>query len=162
MKAVELRRQLAARWDALAPRERRLVAAAALCVALALLWWVMLQPALRTLREAPARIGTLDQQLAQMQRLAAESRALASAPTVSATQAARSLEAAAARLGSAARLQMQGERATLTLTELPGEALWALLTEVRSAARARPVEAQLTRGPKGYSGTLVLSLAASP
>jgi general secretion pathway protein M len=35
------------------------------------------------------------------------------------------------------------------------------LGEVRSAARARPVEAQLTRGPKGYAGTLVLTLGGN-
>ena len=32
------------------------------------------------------------------------------------------------------------------------------LGEVRGAARARPVEAQLTRAANGYSGSLVLQL----
>ena len=36
--------------------------------------------------------------------------------------------------------------------------LRALLVEARSAARARPIEAQLTRTPAGYSGTLVFHL----
>lgn len=160
-KAAELRRAAAARWEALAPRERRLVLLAAAAVAVALLWWVLIQPALRTLREAPARIGALELQLAEMQRQAAESQALAGAPAVSGAQALKSLQAATARLGEAARLQTQGERATLTVTEVPGEALWSWINEVRSAARARPVEAQLTRGAKGYSGTVVLNLAAA-
>jgi general secretion pathway protein M len=38
--------------------------------------------------------------------------------------------------------------------------LQAWLTEVRSAARARPVEAQLQRGPTGFSGSIVLSLGS--
>jgi len=41
--------QLRARWAALELRERRMVAIAAALVALALLWWVALAPALRTL-----------------------------------------------------------------------------------------------------------------
>ena len=39
-------------------------------------------------------------------------------------------------------------------------ALAAWLDEVRSAARARVVEAQLGRSGKGYSGSIVLTLAA--
>ncbi|WP_240636117.1 type II secretion system protein GspM [Caldimonas tepidiphila] len=161
MTAAELRRLAATRWDALAPRERRLVAVAALCVAAALLWWVALQPALRTLREAPARIGALDLQLAEMQRLAAESRALAGTAAISDAQSRKALEAATARLGPGARLQVQGDRATLTATDIPGDALWNWMSEARSAARARPVEAQLARTPKGYSGTVVLNLAGA-
>lgn len=159
MKPAEFRRLAAARWTALAPRERRLVAIAAAVVLLGLLWWVGLQPALRTLRETPARIGALDAQLEQMQRLAAEARALAGTPAVSEAQARKALEAATARLGSGARLQLQGERATLNLTDVPGDALWNWLNEARSAARARPLEAQLTLGAGGYSGTLVLGLS---
>lgn len=162
MTAAELRRQAGARWAGLAPRERRLVLAAALCVGVALLWWVMLQPALRTLREAPVRLGALELQYAEMQRQAAEARALAGTPAVSPSQAARALQAATARLGEGAKLQTQGDRATLTVADVPGDALWSWLNEARSAARARPVEAQLARGPKGYSGTLVLNLAAAP
>lgn len=161
MKPAELRRAAAARWAALAPRERRLVAAAAACVLLALLWWVALQPALRTLRETPARLGALDAQLERMQRLATEARALAGTPAVGEAEARKALEAATARLGSAAKLQIQGDRATVTFTDVAGEALWNWVNEVRSAARARPVEAQLTLGANGYRGTLALSLATA-
>ena len=40
-------------------------------------------------------------------------------------------------------------------------ALRAWLTEVRSGARGRPVEAQLARGAKGYSGTITVTLPAA-
>ena len=52
-----------------------------------------------------------------------------------------------------------GDRATLTLTNASRRTSardW--LAEARSAARARPLEANLTRGPGGYSGTLVAQL----
>ena len=39
--------------------------------------------------------------------------------------------------------------------------LAAWLAEVRSAARARVVEATLTRGPQGYSGSVVVALGGA-
>ena len=62
---------LQARWQALAPRERRLVALAAACVGLALLWAVALAPAVRTWRQSEATRAALDRQLQQMQQLQA-------------------------------------------------------------------------------------------
>ncbi|HEY0953463.1 MAG TPA: hypothetical protein VGE36_01805 [Roseateles sp.] len=61
-------------------------------------------------------------------------------------------------LGPVARLNLAGSRATVTLNGIAPAALQAWLGEVRSAARARPVEAQLTRGPQGYAGSIVLAL----
>ena len=43
---------------------------------------------------------------------------------------------------------------------LDGEDLADWLADVRSAARARPIEAQLSRGPDGFRGSLVLQLGA--
>ena len=61
-------------------------------------------------------------------------------------------------LGTAGRLQLVGDRATLTLTGVNGTQLRDWLAEARSAARARPTEANLTRGPQGYSGSIVVLL----
>jgi general secretion pathway protein M len=44
---------LRARWNALAPREQNMTLLAGGVVALALLWWVALAPALHSLRTAP-------------------------------------------------------------------------------------------------------------
>jgi general secretion pathway protein M len=55
---------------------------------------------------------------------------------------------------------MQGDRASLTLNGVSPEALRGWLLEARSAARVRPVEAQLARGPQGFTGTLVVSLSS--
>lgn len=149
---------LQARWQALAPRERNGVAIAAVVLGLLLLWLVALQPAWRTLREVPAQIDALDVQLQQMQRLAGETRELRAQPVVGSSQAEAALRASTERLGSAAKLTLQGDRATLQLTGVPGPALAAWLAETRSAARARPVEAALTRGAAGFSGSVVLAL----
>ena len=74
----------------------------------------------------------------QVVRLLQHGRALRAA------QAHDALRSATERLGAEkARLSLQGDRATLTLTGVTGEQLSSWLGEARSGARARPVEAQL-------------------
>ena len=130
-------------------------------VAIALLWLVGIAPALRTVRDAPATLDRLDAQLSQMQRLAAEARELKAGAPVGAAQSAAALRSATERLGDRGRLAVLGDRATLTLTGVTGDALRQWLAEARSGARARPVEAQLTRGPQGYTGTLVVTFGGA-
>lgn len=152
---------LRARWAALAPRERQLVAAAAALVLLALVIMLAVRPAVQTLRSAPAQIEALDTQLQQMQRLAVEAAELRATPPVDTAAATAALQAASARLGAGARLSLQGERAVLTLSGVGTEQLRGWLSEVRSGARARPVEASLSRGAGGYSGTIVVALGGA-
>lgn len=156
--APTLRRQAGMYWRARAPREQQALLAMLAAVVLLLVWIVAVQPALRTLREAPAQLDVLDDQLQQMQLTAAEVGVLRRAAPVSPAQAATALKAATARLGDHARLSVQGDRATLTLNGLSTEDLRAWLTEARSAARARPLEGQLLRAAQGYNGTLTLSI----
>ena len=149
-------------WRGLTARDRRLALVGGAVLVLALLWFVALQPAIQTLRNAPAQMDVLDVQLQLMQRLAAEATELRTAPPVSPEQAAAALTAASERLGDKVRLQVQGERAVLTLNGVHTGALRDWLTEARSGARARPVEANLMRGAQGFTGTLVLSLGGAP
>lgn len=153
-----LRAESAQRWRARSARERQGVAAAALVLAVLLVWLLAVQPAWRTVREAPAQLDRIDAELAQLQGIAAESRELRSVAPVSTSQAAAAVQAATEVLGPAGRIAVQGERATLTLNGVAAEALMNWLGEVRGAARARPVEAQLTRAANGFSGSLVLQL----
>ncbi len=149
-------------WDTLAPRERTLVGVAAVAVVVLVTWTLAIQPAWRTLREAPARQARLDEQWQAMQRLADEARALRALPPVAKAQAANALKSASDRLGEQGRLSLQGERAVLTLNGASTSQLRGWLAEVRSGARARPVEANLTRGAEGYSGTIVVALPGTP
>lgn len=146
-------------WRTRAPRERAALLAAAGVVGLFIVWLVFVQPAWRTLREAPVRLDALEAQLQQTQRLAAESQSLRGVAAVPQAQAAAALKAATDRLGDKGRLSMQGDRASLTLNGVSPEALRGWLLEARSAARVRPTEAQLSRGPQGYSGTIVVNLS---
>lgn len=137
---------LQARWRALARREQTLVLAAAGLVVVALLWWVALAPALQTLRAAPARHAALDAQLQHMQSLQAEALQLQSAPRARGGDALRTLQTSLAQqLGASAQLTSAGDRATVTLKAAPADALAQWLTQVRTTARAVPLEAKLTR-----------------
>jgi len=156
-----LRQQARTWWQVRTPRERQAVLAVALVLGLFVVWSLFVQPALITAREAPAQLDRLEAQYQQMQRIAAESGTLRGAARVSPMQAAAALKAATDRLGGNARLTVQGDRATLTLTGVSAEALRAWLLEARSGARARPIEAQLQRGQSGYNGTLGVTLGGA-
>lgn len=149
-------------WKARTRSERRGLLAAGTALALLFAWWVLVQPAWRTASAAPAQIDRLDAQLQQMQRIAAEAETLRGAAPLGAAQAGAALRGATERLGDKGKLTLQGDRATLTLNGASAEALRGWLVEARSAARARPVEAQLTRGAQAYSGTLVVQLGVAP
>ncbi len=151
-----------ARWAAFAPRERWLVQMAAAALLLLLVWMLAVQPAWRTLRSAPAQLDALETQALTMQRLAGEARELRAIPPLTAAQASVALKAATERLGDKAKLMLQGDRAVLTINGIGAEALRAWLQEVRAAARARPVEATLTRAAQGFSGTIVLATGGTP
>ncbi|MET0208106.1 MAG: type II secretion system protein GspM [Burkholderiaceae bacterium] len=152
------RDQARARWLQLAPRERLLVGGAGALIAVFLIWTIAVQPAWRSLSETPAQLDAVELQLQQRQRLANESRERRTLPRVQPSQSEAALRGATERLGSNARLAIAGDRATLTLSGVSGESLVAWLGEVRSAARARPDGAKLSRGATGYSGTVILSL----
>jgi general secretion pathway protein M len=149
---------LRARWRALGVRERRGLTIAAWVLGLFLLWAMAFAPAWRTTRAAPAQLDRLDAQLQQMQRLANEARELRATPPLNSGQSAAALRAASDALGAAGRLQLAGDRATLTLNGANGTQLRDWLAEARTSARARPLEANLTRGPQGYSGSIVVAL----
>ena len=153
------------RWRALGARERQGATIAAWVVGLFLLWALAIAPAWRTVRAAPAQLDQLDAQLQQMQRQANEARELRAIPPLGSAQSASALREATNELGPAGRLLVSGDRATLTLTGANGSQLQDWLAEARSVARTRPLEANLTRGPQGYSGSIVVALptgAGSP
>ncbi len=153
---------LVARWRALSERDRRAAVIAGAAIALLLVWWIGVQPALRTVRAAPAQIDRLDAQLQAMQRQATEAAELRGTAPLTAAQSTAALQAATARLGARGRLVVAGERATLTVNGATGAQLRDWLSEARSGARARPLQAQFMRSPQGYSGTLIVAVGGTP
>jgi general secretion pathway protein M len=156
-------------WDKLAPREKSLVVGTAVLVGAALLWWVLLAPALQTLRSAERQHAELDLQWQRMRSLQAEAQALQSSPKISYDDALRALESSVRqRLGAGAQLNVAGDRATVTLKGTSADALAQWLAQARINARALPAEARLVRSAPAagqdaavaWDGTLVLSLPA--
>jgi general secretion pathway protein M len=154
----DLRDQLAARYAQLAPRERVLVACMAAAVGFLVFWLVLVRPAWTTLDAAPARRAVADAQLLQMQSIAAEARQLRALPPVPRTVAEQVLKSATDDLGGKAKLSVQNDRAILSLTGATGEDLRKWLLQARGGARARPIEAALTRSGDGYNGSLTVAI----
>ncbi len=172
------RQALAQRWQAMSAREQLLLrwGAALLCVAV--VWWLALAPALRTVRQAPAQQATLDAQWQQLQDLQAQAQSLQQQPRMSQAEALNTLQSRTTELlGASAQLQTVGDRSTVTLQAVSASALAHWLAQVRTQARALPVQAQLQRsaaasGPESqnsnppmstapsWSGSVVLSLPA--
>jgi general secretion pathway protein M len=156
------RATLAAFWQARDARERRALLFSAWVLGSFLVWSLAIAPPLRALRSAPAQIEALDARLQVMQSMADEAAVLRAVPPLPPAQAAAALQAAGERLGSGARLSLQGDRAVLSLNAVAPDALRGFVAEARAGARARPIEASLTRGEGGYSGQIVLALGAAP
>jgi general secretion pathway protein M len=151
---------LRARWEALAPREKWLVAGASALIVLTLLWMVAVAPALRMLRTAEDQHRAADAQLQRMRALQAQAQALQAQPRHNYESALRLLEQSVVqRLGTSARVTVAGERVTITLSGTAPDALAQWLTQARVNARALPSEARLYRNSAGlWEGTVVLTL----
>lgn len=151
-----------ARWQALAPREKVLVAATTALVVLVVVWLIAVRPALNVVRSAEQQHRALDTQLQQMRAMQQQARALQAQPKLNHDEAVRQLELSLRqRLGTSGRLAIAGDRATVTLTGAAPDALARWITQARIDARALPSEARLARNTGGlWDGTMVLSLPA--
>ncbi|OIP16631.1 MAG: general secretion pathway protein GspM [Comamonadaceae bacterium CG_4_9_14_3_um_filter_60_33] len=160
---MTLLKTLQTRWHSVSPREQRLVVLGGVFVSLALLWWLALAPALAVLKAAPAQHRALDAQLQHMLRLQAQAKALQAQPVLSPDQARRALDAALLPLGGSAQMNVQIDRATVTLKAVSASALAQWLATVRQNAHTAPTEARLVHNAAGsWDGTLVLNLGARP
>lgn len=184
---------LEARWQAwwpeLAPREQRITVIGAVLVVCALLWWLALAPALRTLATARSEHPKLDAQMQQMLGLQQRARAAQGQPRANRDDAVRALEASVRQnLGPNAQMQSAntaaGEGVTVAVRGAPADALAQWFAQARGNARAVPREVHITRStqstpasgsatPPGagagqgaespqarWDGTLVMSLPA--
>jgi len=134
------------RWHTLSLREQGLLRVGAVLLALAVVWWVALAPALRTVREAPAQQAALDAQWQQLKDLQAQAQSLQQQPRMTQAEALRTLQNSTTELlGASAQLQTVGERSTVTLKAVSAPVLASWLAQVRAQARAVPIQAHLQR-----------------
>lgn len=146
---MTLKLSLQAQWKSWSSREKQMVIAASMVVLCAIFWWLGLAPALQILRHADSRHQALGTQIQTMLRLQNQAQQLKNQPKISYQDATRELEVATTRhLGTAAQLEITQERATISLKQVPAEALATWLNQIRVNARATPTEVQLTQAPK--------------
>jgi len=157
---TETRDQLQARYAKLEQRERQMVVLIGGALAFLIVWLIFVRPAWNTLDDAPALRAQADAQLLQMQAIANEAKQLRALPPVPQSVAEQVLKAATDDLGGKGKLSVQNDRAILSVTGANGEDLRKWLIQARGGARARPIEATLTRAGDGYNGTLVVAIGS--
>jgi general secretion pathway protein M len=146
-------------WRQLKMSEKRLILIAFWVILTAFLWWIAIAPALKTIKEAPDQHKVLDAQLQSMRAFSAEAKNLQSQPKLGLDEAQKALQSAVSqRFGTAAQLNLTGERASVTLKNANPQELSLWLTQARVNARALPTEVKLNRNGDGWDGTLVLNL----
>ena len=155
---TDTRDQLLLRYSKLDARERQMVVLIGLALGFLVVWLLLVRPAWTTLDEAPALREQADLQLLQMQAITNEAKQLRALPPVPNSVAEQVLKAATESLGGRGKLSMQNDRAVLSLTGATGEDLRTWLIQARGGARARPIEANLTRAGEGYNGTLIVAI----
>ena len=155
---TDTREQLRARYSKLDARERQMVVIIGAAVSFLIVWLALVRPALNTLDAAPALRAQADAQLLQMQAISNEAKQLRALPPVPPSVAEQVLKSATDELGGKAKISVQGDRATLSVTGINGEELRKWLIQARGGARARPIEANLVRSGDGYNGTLIVAI----
>ena len=150
-------------WHTLNGREQTLVRRAVLVIGLALIWWTLLAPPLRTLRQAENQRSIVDTQEEKMLKLQAQAKALQAQPKINRDDALRALEASVRqRLGATAQLNIVGDRATVTLRNTPANELAQWLAEARLNARLLPNEVRLVRSTGASPASSVSPAAGAP
>lgn len=156
--------------QSLPPKDRQRLLALALVLLALILWTWQISPALQTLRDMPAQLAQLQDQTQQLKLMQAQAQALQKSPRVQAKDARTLLQKVATEnLDNVARLNIEGSRATLTISRVSAESLAQFLALARTQAQALPIEAQLqkftdagatkTNTPADlWRGTLILSL----
>ena len=166
VKSNRLMDGFAVRWAALNIRERVLVGSAMALIAVALIWWAGISPALKQLRQAREAAPQLEAQLQLMRAQASEAVSLKAQRALSYDESLRSLENTMKTLGAGATLNVSDARANVSLRAVSGDALAAWLAQVRANARLVPSELRLkkaagsTPAATNWDGSIVLSLPA--
>ena len=155
--------------QALPKKDRqRLGGLAAVFMAL-MLWTWNLAPALKTLREVPLQLTQLDAQTQQLKAMQAQAQTLQKSPRIKPNEAASLFQKAASEvLGNGARLNIEGTRATLTLSGVSADSLAQFVALARTQSQAMPIEAHLQKfsasgsankdSKELWRGALILSL----
>jgi len=167
-KIGELRERANAYWIARTAQERTFLAVGAAVVALALLYLVLLEPALSGREQLRRALPELRQQAAQLETLAGQARAVAGQAASAPPPAPLSRDALAASMTARgldpASLSLSGDYAKLQLTNVSFANLVSWLDSQRQESRLQVQDAQFTAqsAPGQVNATLTLRQANGP
>ena len=155
--------------QALPKKDRQQLGGLAAVFMALMLWTWNLAPALKTLREVPLQLSQLDAQTQQLKAMQVQVQTLQKSPRIKPNEAASLLQKAASEvLGNGARLNIEGTRATLTLSGVSADSLAQFVALARIQSQAMTIEAHLQKfsasgsankdSKELWRGALILSL----
>jgi general secretion pathway protein M len=142
------------------PREQTGIRVAVLLVGVWLVWRVAVAPGLQVLALSDNRQAALDLQLAEMQTLQQEAKRLGSQTQADADAALQQLRSLAGMLGPDTRVNPQTDRVSIEFKAATPQALADFITQSRTQAQSRIVQAHWQLRQGHWQGQLVLSLPA--
>jgi len=145
-------------WLRASAREQVALRIAATLLVLALVWWVGLQPALKTLKNARTQAPVVRAQYEQMLQLQAQAAAMRAQVQQPVSDPKAALQDSISALEKNARVSLAGERATVSFKQArPADlALW--LEQVRLKAHSSVLEMHISQAAGLWSGSVVVQL----
>ena len=145
-------------WLHASAREQVALRIAATLVLLALVWWVGLQPALKTLKNARTQAPVVRAQYAPLLQLQAQAAALRAQVQQPVSDPKAVLQDSISTLEKNARVALAGERATVSFKQArPADlALW--LEQLRLKAHSSVLEMHMTQAAGLWSGSVLVQL----
>ncbi len=150
----------AAQLQNMSARERLMTLAAVGLVISALIWLVLLAPAIRTLQKAPEQNAAMDTKLERMQRWAEQAEKVKSVSLGDVPERSRvlaSIQGSRSSLGEGSVITVNGDRAVVQIGSTGAQALAQWLGQMRVNARVVPVEVKLRRVGRNWTGRLELA-----
>ena len=153
-----MRQTLHRYWLRASAREQVALRIAATVVLLALVWWVGLQPAFKTLKNARTQAPVVRAQYEQMLQLQAQAAALHAQAQQPVSDPKAVLQDSISALEKNARVALVGERATVSFKQArPADlALW--LEQLRLKAHSSVLEMHITQAAGLWSGSVLVQL----
>jgi general secretion pathway protein M len=147
-------------WLRASAREQVALRIAATMLVLALVWWVGLQPALKTLKNARTQAPVVRAQYEQMLQLQAQAAAMRAQVQQPVSDPKAVLQDSISTLEKNARVALAGERATVSFKQARPADLAFWLEQVRLKAHSNVLEMHMTQAAGLWSGSVLVQLPA--
>lgn len=162
MKSIQQR--IIAWWAGLSSKEQQGISWASVLVALTLVWFVLLAPAIRTMQQVPLQRAAFSAQLLELRQMQAQAQALKARPALSRQEMVQLLGQVSGPLGASVKLEVQGDWLRLQILKLDPHAVASLLANV--PFQPTDLSLNLAAAPsngaaKTWSGTMSYLLPAS-